>query len=211
MTHMFRVCAGVVVIAAGASSLTSCVSSPTYGTDKTAGEQFLDDLGESMAIGSTKKQKNIAYQPRPGLVVPKEGRLALVEPQASLSDRENNPNWVESPEETRQRLRQEAEEANQAGRYRSPLVTQKATSQKLGVEEQKRSYAERRKERLGITTNGGRRYLSDPPTDYRTVKDPSVLLDLGESEKAKEKRRKKEAEAATSGKKKQWWDPLDVF
>ncbi len=209
MTHMFRVCAGVVVIAAGATSLTSCVSSPTYGTDKTAAEQFLDDLGESIAVGSAKKKKNIAYQPRPGLVVPENGRLALVEPQASLSDRENNPNWIESPEEARQRLLDEADAANAAGR-RSPLVRQKATSKKLGVEEQSRSYAERRKAQYGITS-GDRRYLSDPPTTYRTVEDPSVLSDLGESEKAKEKRRKKEAEAATSGKKKQWWDPLDLF
>ncbi len=208
MSHSLRVLAGLVVIAAGASSLTSCVS-PTYGTDKTATEQLIEDIGDAVAVGSTKQKNEIAYAPRPGLVVPKEDRLALAEPQSSLSDRENNPNWVESPEEVRKRLIKEADE--QGVGYRSPLAKQASTNRQVGIDQQKLSYEEKRKAIYGIS-DGKRRYLSDPPATYRKVDDASVLADLGESERAKEKRRKKEAKLATKGSSSdQWWDPLDLF
>jgi hypothetical protein len=48
-----------------------------------------------------------------------------------------------------------------------------------------------------------RRYLSDPPLDYRRLPE-EAQADLGEPEKTKERRRKKEAKAAKqSGS--SWW------
>lgn len=209
MKHMFRVSAGLFLIAAGTFPLASCMSSPTYGTDKTAAEQLMDDLGDAVSVIPPKRDKNIAYKPRPDLVVPDEGKLALAAPQESLANRENNPNWVESPEEMRQRLRKEASENEDYVRS-SSLARQEETKRKLNVDQQRQAYRENRKAQAGVSTS--RRYLTDPPVEYREVSDPSVLSDLGESEKVKEKRRKKEAESAEKGsKKKQWWDPLNVF
>ncbi|MCO6186974.1 hypothetical protein [Rhizobium sp. L1K21] len=204
MKHLFRVGTGLFIIAAGTFPLAGCMS-PTYGTDKSAAEQLLDDVGNAVAVGAPQEEKNIAYKPRPELVVPSESQLALVEPQQSLANRENNPNWVESPEELRKRLRKEATEANDGDRANT-LIRQKSTMSQLGVQQQKDAYSQQRNAQ-GAST--GRRSLVDPPKDYRRVSDPSVLTDLGESEKVKEKRRKKEAEAAQQGKK--WWDPLNVF
>ena len=46
-----------------------------------------------------------------------------------------------------------------------------------------------------------RRFMSDPPLEYRKVASQDQLNDLGETEAAKEKRRQKEAEIAGSGRK----------
>src|SRR4051812_52587 len=105
-TSAFRVCVGAAGILAATLTLSGCMGSPTYGTDKSAMEQLVDDLGSSVAINpaSDEKKRNLRYNPRPTLVVAKKPGDALPEPQNSLANRENNPNWVESPEETRKRL-----------------------------------------------------------------------------------------------------------
>ena len=209
MTHMFRVCAGLAIIVAGGIQLASC-QSPTYGTDKTAAEQLLDDIGDAVTAGSPQKNAGVKYQPRPELVVP-QSDVALAAPQKSLADRENNPDWVESPEEARKRLRAEADLHKDDHAYRSPLRNQTQTSSTLSIDEQKKQYEENRKARYGIS-DGGRRFLSDPPTKYRKVEDAAALADLGEPESVKEKRRKKAAKLAEKGSKgSQWWDPLNLF
>ena len=76
---------------------------------------------------------------------------------------------------------------------------------KLLVEtaQQLEAYREARRIQDGRYTDR-RRFISDPPLEYRKVEDPSKLTDLGESELAKEKRRKKEAEIAGTGQ--HWWE-----
>jgi len=129
ITHEFRVAAGMVALVGACLSLSSCMSSPTYGTDKTAAEQLITDLGDATAL-TTKKDRNLKYSPRPGLVLPGESnKLALVEPQESLAGKDN-PQWVESPEETRKRLFDDAENKNKP-HYRSPLALTGANARSL--------------------------------------------------------------------------------
>ncbi|KQR77506.1 hypothetical protein ASG25_04435 [Rhizobium sp. Leaf384] len=200
MSRQYGASAGVLSIMAASLVLTGCIGGPTYGTDKTAGEHLMDDLGSAVSMGSD-KAASVKYQPRPGLVLPPSGeRTALVQPQASLANKDN-PAWVESPEETRQRLREEADENSDRPGYVSPLAKASANGRKLTAQEQQDAYREARKVQMGAYSDK-RRFLSDPPLDYRRAPEAS-LTDLGEEESVKERRRKKEAQVQGSGKK--WW------
>ena len=174
---------------------------PTYGTDKTAGEQLVDDLGNAIMVQPDNEEaRKIRYQPRGKLVVPKD-QTALVTPQDSVAGKDN-PQWLESPEETRERLRAEADENSEDPHYRSPLITQTATNRKLSTAEQTEAYREARRLQMGAYSDK-RRYLSDPPIEYRRMPE-EAKEDLGEPEKQKERRRKKEAKAAKQSKS-SWW------
>lgn len=201
MTDMrsVRVLAGVSGLVVLGFSLGGCATSPTYGTGVTAAEQLMDDLGSAASIGSSKKTAGVKYTPRPGLVVPGKGEeVALVEPQASIADKTNGQ-WLESPEEMRARVARETDENANNPNYKSAIQE----GRKLSSKDQWAAFREARKVQEG--NYEGRRYLSDPPVSYRQA-DPAVLQDLGEPEKAKEKRRKKAAAMAKSGS--NWWNPF---
>ncbi len=200
MKELYRVVVLASAMVAGGTMLTSCIGGPTYGTDKTAGEQLLTDLGDAVAVVPDKKVSKVEYQPRPALVKPVDP-MALEQPQQNLVSKDN-PAWVESPEETRARLRQEADDNKDNGAYRSPLMVSVTEGKAQSPEQQAAAFREARKLQQG-TYSDKRRFLSDPPLEYRKVDDPAVLADLGESEAAKEKRRKKEAAIAGTGR--QWW------
>lgn len=203
MTHWFRVIAGFAGIAASTLLLSGCISSPTYGTDETAGEHLLDGVSSALDLTTDTKNDKIAYQPRPGLVVP-SNKDRLAPPQKSLADQKNNPNWVESPEQARQRLVAEADAHSNDNTYRSPLLTAQSNNARLTEAQQQQAYRNARKIQMGA--DGKRRFLSDPPAEYRQV-DTAELNDLGEPEKAKERQRKKEAEAAKQPNS-HWWNEL---
>lgn len=183
--------------------LSGCMSSPTYGTDKTALEQLTDDLGSAVSIGSTnQKSKGVKYSPRPALVMPAAAeKEQLIAPQQSIAGKDN-PQWVESPEETRQRLVAEADENSNNPNYRSPLAGPNGASNHLTAKQQQEAYREARKLQQGAYIDQ-RRSLTDPPAQYRTVQDETALNDLGTPELKKEKQRKKEATVAKSGS--NWW------
>ncbi|MGV3550779.1 hypothetical protein [Rhizobium sp.] len=194
---MYRVAGTLFVLSAVSMGAAGCMG-PTYGTDKTATEQLVDDLGDSISIAPTKRPEKIAYQPRGQLVKPAEARL--IAPQQNLASAEN-PNWVESPEQMRDRLKQEADDNVDNPNYRSPLIVGVTEGKTKSVEQQATEYREARKIMEGRENR--RRFMSDPPLEYRKVDDPAKLTDLGESEAAKDKRRRKEAEVAGTGRK--WW------
>jgi len=201
MIDKYRVAGTVIALTALSIGAAGCVG-PRYGTDKTAGEQLIDDLGSAVSITPEKRQ-TLAYQPRGTLVKPAEAKL--VPPQENLASKDN-PQWVESPEEARERLRAEADENRDNGSWRSPLAASVSSGKVMSPEQQRAAYREARKIQDGRYTDR-RRFMSDPPLEYRKVEDPSVLENLGESEAAKEKRRKKEAAIAGSGR--QWWQIWD--
>ena len=198
---MYRV--GTLVVLLGVAFSASSCMGPTYGTDKTATEQLVDDLGDSMSIAPKKKSTALAYQPRGTLVKPADP-TKLVEPQKDLAS-SDNPAWLESPEQTRQRLKQEADDNADDGNYRSPLAVSVTEGKVKSPEQQRLEFREARKIQEGRENK--RRFMSDPPLEYRKVDDPAKLADLGESEAAKEKKRKKEAEIAGTGR--QWWQLWD--
>jgi hypothetical protein len=204
MTRELRVFSGIAAIVAGGLVLSGCVGGPTYGTDKTAGEQLFDDLGSAVSLAPPKRDP-VKYQPRPALVLPpKQQETALIQPQQSLASRETNPAWVESPEEVRQRLREEADANKNNPNYVSPLAKASANGRQLSAKEQQQAYREGRKIEQGAYSDK-RRFLSDPPLEYRRLPE-GAETDLGEPEKDKERRRKKEAQIANSGNK--WWWPF---
>lgn len=200
MTRNIRVRSGLIGLLGGTFLLTGCMG-PTYGTGKSAGEQLVEDVGNAVMVQPDNEEaKNIRYQPRGGLVVPKD-QTALITPQDSVSGK-NNPEWLESPEDMRERLRAEADENSGDVNYRSPLANQGTTNRKLSASEQTAAYREARRLQMGAYSDK-RRYLSDPPLDYRRLPE-EAQADLGEPEKTKERRRKKEAKAAKqSGS--SWW------
>ena len=175
---------------------------PTYGTGKTAGEQLVEDLGDAVMVKSTSAEeaKKIRYQPRGSLVVPKD-KVALANPQQSVSSKDN-PEWLENPEEMRERLREEADANTNNPRYRSPLVSLNSQAGEIGVASQTQAYRDARRLQMGAYSDK-RRFLSDPPTDYRRLPEEATA-DLGEPEKQKDRRRKKEAKAAKQSKS-GWW------
>ncbi len=201
-TSAFRAGMGVAGIIASAAVLSGCMG-PTYGTDKPAMAQLGDDLGNSVALGSSRDDRPaVKYNPRPNLVVAKGDAASLPAPQQTLASRENNPNWVESPEETRQRLREEADKNSNDPRYRSPLTAGSGQAGQMTESEKLEAFRKAKESAESVDVAGRRRSLSEPPTELRAA-DASTLTDLGEPESQKEKRRKKEAAAAKQSS--EWW------
>lgn len=198
MIEKYRVAGTLLVLSALALAASSCMG-PRYGTDKSATEQFVDDLGDAASLAPAKRT-TLAYQPRGQLVKPADN--ALIPPEKNIASKDN-PQWVESPEEARNRLKAEADANKDNGNYRSPLVVSVTEGKAMSPEQQRQAFRDARKIQDGRYSDR-RRFMSDPPLDYRKVDDPSKLNDLGESEVAKEKRRKKEAEIAGTGTR--WWE-----
>ncbi|KGD86149.1 lipoprotein [Rhizobium sp. YS-1r] len=203
-TSAFRVGMGVAGILASTLTLSGCLGSPTYGTDKTALEQLTDDLGSAVSIGGKEDEakRNLKYNPRPSLVVAKGDAANLPPPQQSLANRENNPNWVESPEETRKRLREEADANANNPRYQSPLITGKGQGGQLTESEKWEAFRKAKQDAETVDVSARRRSLTEPPAEFRSA-DTANLSDLGEPEMQKEKRRKKEATEAKNSR--EWW------
>jgi len=220
MTMKTEYRAGVTIgaIIAATLMLSGCLG-PTYGTDKPSTVQLVDDLGNIASLGQTKKGAGIEYKPRPAIVKPTD-TASLPAPQQNLA--ENNAAWVESPEETRARLIATADANSDGTGFSSPLAKRVSSSSGPGVttvgraadgppterdtvrsEKQRQAYKEARKIQQGAYTDR-RRYLSDPPLTYRKPADSAPTGDLGEPERAKERRRISEAKKAGTGKR-SWW------
>ena len=203
--HKVRVGVSLAALVVGCGAMSGCLSSPTYGTDKTAGVQLLDDLGDIASVSAaTPKDKGVKYPNRPGLVVGGD-KDTLTAPQQSLASKDN-PAWLESPEDARKRLAAEADEKKNDVNYRSPLAQADSARNHMSEAQQTAAYRAARQDQAG--TYDQRRYLIDPPQQYRQVADQAALSDLGTPESKKEKKRKKDAEAAQQSNNSSWWKPF---
>lgn len=196
-------------LAASGAMLAGCVSSPTYGTDKTATEQLATDLTSALTFAPPKREQ-IDYKPRPELVKPAPGQKGnLPAPQDSVVQTASTQ-WPESPEQRRARIRANAT-ANQDNRFYEPevindLPAQAGTSgssslytdmdnfdptENARVAKSQRPEVQKRlaQSRQGSPTT--RRYLSEPPLDYRVASGTAPQDDLGEDEAVKERRLKR--------------------
>lgn len=215
-------------LSVAALALSGCMSSPTYGTDKTATQQLVSDATNILALGPSERP-NIEYKPRPGLVKPTKGEAEnLPAPQESVASIDN-PAWVESPEQKRARLRAEADENSDdpnwtpqidadvgraqaranGGNDSSIQRNHRASPQIIGLQDSKAESAAFRK-RLAQSKQGDpntRRYLSEPPVDYRQTAENAPVGDIGEDELKKERRLK----AAASKKNGNKWGNLWPF
>lgn len=207
-----------VAAAVSALALSACAG-PTYGTGTPANQQLVEDLTGALSL-APKRQAGVDYTPRPGIVKPPSTEV-LPPPQEEVASA-GNPAWPESPEERLARVRAEATANQDNPRYRSNVIrdvntgdTQTAsadiTFSESGMVKPdiltpgKRSSQEQRREfqrRQQITKQGSptqRRYLSDPPTEYRQPAQTAAVDELGVDEVKKERARRRAANAEDSG------------
>ncbi|HEX2020904.1 MAG TPA: hypothetical protein VGO17_18385 [Aurantimonas sp.] len=198
-------CAATLLAAAPA--LTGCLG-PTYGTGKSQGETLFDDLNNVVSIGGGERTAEIAYSPRPELVRP-ENTSVLPAPQP-VRNTTSDPNWPESPEQRSAR--------RQAAAYQGegPVPADIASSRKEGVTQdyldrtrgsgytfrddddaqvlspsELRGRGELLRERQQASKQGSptqRRYLSEPPLEYRQPAATAPVGEPGLDESVKERR-----------------------
>ena len=211
-------------LVASGLALSGCMGSPTYGTDKTAGEQLAGDLSSAFSF-SPKRGEKIDYKPRPELVKPAPGQKEnLPPPQESIETA--SADWPESPEARRARLRADATAHQDDPAYQSqivddvqtdPVAVKKAMAESGSSHPPRWSPADSDKgraaeiqRRMAEGKQGDpntRKYLSEPPLDYRVAAATAPQGELGEDEYKKERRLKKEAEGKKSG---GWFDWLGL-
>lgn len=199
--------ASAAALAASTVLVAGCVGGPTYGTGKPAGQQLLEDV-TSMASIQPKRGEPIAYTPRPELVEPPTTEI-LPQPQDDIATA-SNPQWPESPEQRRARIRAEGEANIDNPRFRPSVSEPKATR---GVDPDTLRARSMRSDtnaaindpvmqreafnkRLAASQQGSpteRRFLSEPPVEYRQPAATAPTDDVGVDEWRKERDAKKAA------------------
>lgn len=185
-------------------ALGGCVSSPTYGTGKTANAQLMEDVSSAFSI-KPKAPTGIKYEPRPDVL--RSTQVAgLPEPQEPVTKQAGV--WPESPEEKRARLRKEATEGQNDPNFEPTIYDDTVVRGKTAFDPsnpnsadrdaRKRVYTDRNaiREAKKVQAAGSpttRKHLSEPPLDYRKPTDTAAYGDLGEDEAKKERRLRAEA------------------
>ena len=202
-----------------ALALAGCVKGTTYGTGVTQGAQTVSDLYNMFTLKNDSKK--IDYSARPDLIVPQD-TAALPEPIDSEATT-SSPDWPETPEARIARIRSQAGEIDErSGDY--SVQEQLRRKEGIGVEDQnprkeyvvgktdregnpllniegseeKRKAVLKAKADLDYSRGAKRKYLTEPPVDYRLPTDsaPSGEEAFTEEELLK---RKAEAEARERG------------
>lgn len=208
---------GVVGLAC-ALTLSACVKGTTYGTGVSQEQQTINDLYNMFTLKSDKN--NIDYSARPDLIVP-QNTAALPEPVDSEVTT-SNPDWPETPEQRIARIRSEAGEIDaRSGDYsieelqrrkegigvsqerRGKYVAGKTDRDgnpllNIGETEEKRKAMLKAKAQLDYSRGVKRKYLSEPPIDYRLPTDSAPSGDQAFTEEELLKRQK-EQEARERG------------
>jgi hypothetical protein len=202
----FRLGACLTVAMAGSAMISSCTSGPRYGTDKTAFQQLTDDLGQSTSLtGAEPKNKGVKYNAACRVWSPPRRPRKRWSSRSSRSPARTIRSGSNRRKKPAARLVKDADDNSDKSNYQSPLATTQIEGGRRTTEEQTKAYREARAIQKGAYIDQ-RRSISDPPTEFRQVDDPSKLDDLGEPELKKMKKKKKEAAVAGSGK--QWWNLL---
>lgn len=208
MTEKTRARLSLLALLASGVALSGCMSSPTYGTDKTSTEQLVGDVSGILSV-APKNRGNIDYKPRPELVRPKAGEKPnLPAPQNNIVTAENTV-WPESPEQRRARLRAEATQNRDTPGWRPEIegdvhaassaaelpmgVSHRSGDSGVGKPGSEKDQREAFNKRLAESKQGSsttRKYLSEPPLNYRQPADSAPVGDVGEDEYKKERRLK---------------------
>ena len=202
----------------GAVAVSGC--SPTYGTGVSANEQLLKDVTGVLSVNNNRAPE-IAYTPRAELVKP-ASLAVLPEPQQEVASTDN-PAWPESPEQRRARLRAEATANQNNAAYRSPIVGSPGTvvadartagvpstfddpersmnSPAMSMHQSQRIELKRRIRENNQGDPASRKYLSEPPVEYRNPSAAAPTGDLGVDEWKKERMARR-----ATGERKSWRD-----
>lgn len=180
-----RLVAGIFVIGA----VSGCVGGTTYGTGVSQEKQTLTDMYTMFNL-KTEKPK-IDYSARPDLIVP-QNKQALVQP-VDIETTTSNPEWPETPEERIARVRAQAGELDpRTGEYKREELLRKKEGIAIeqGYSEKKfipgrtdrdgnptiyggegsqasRQEVLQRKAELSGSLGASRKYLTEPPVQYR--------------------------------------------
>lgn len=210
-----RISAGALA-AVSAVALSGCVGmAPTYGTGKAADTQLMEDVTGMFSLSGTKKREQIDYKPRPELVKPANDEV-LPTPQDNITTASAGGAWPESPEARLARVRADATQNRDSLGFEPevdmPIEKNRRTvratrgddvnldGSSVSVDKQRKDF----NERLAMSNQGSatqRRYLSEPPLEYRQPAATAPTDDVGEDEWKKEKRRK----AGHTKKSSSWW------
>jgi len=209
-----RLVAISAALASGAM-LAGCVGmAPTYGTGKPADQQLLEDVSGMFSL-KPKNGPQIDYKPRPELVKPATAEV-LPAPQDNIVTASAGA-WPESPEQRRARIRAEATEGRDDPNFQPEVAMSQPTRRTIratrgddvDVNGNAISPQKQREEfnrRLAENNQGSptsRKYLSEPPLDYRAPAATAPVGDVGEDEWKKDRRRK--AGHAKKGTGNWWW------
>jgi len=203
--------------------VSGCNVGPTYGTGKSSGQQLMDDVSSLASLRPTNKSMtgNVDTRPRPELVPPAPDMRDKLPPPQEVLARSDAAQWPESPEERRQRLRDEATANQDNPNYVSPIEPEKISrsrtrptdmtrrgNERIAVvsraqeRKQREAYQKQRQENSGGSATN-RKYLSEPPLVYRQPADTAPIDEAGIDEAEKERKRK--AALASKEGKKRWW------
>ena len=188
-------------------SCQACVGGTTYGTGVSQEQQTIEDFSNLISFG--KKKPNIDYQARPDLVVPEEKVLVEPRDEVETASTEDWPESPEQriariraeAEEAEKTIGGQNAYARKQKLYRSvqpgtgelpsapigkgvPNVTCDPNRggimrQCTGAEISNAVRAERREIKSVGKTGYQRRYLTEPPLEYRTPDGNAVEGDLG--------------------------------
>ena len=175
-----------------ASALAGCTTGNTYGTGTSPGMQTLKDI-TGVAGLSPKDKEPIDYTPRPKIVAP-PADAALPLP-ATAATTQTAANWPNDPDLLRAKVKADAETREATGSPQLQLPKARtidggyqpidAGLTKEQIEEVRKQMAAA-KGGMAVDANGNpvRKYLTDPPNEYR-VADPNAPIAVAEVKKKK--------------------------
>ena len=187
---------------------SGCVSSPTYGTDKTSTEQLTSDLSGMFSLKP--KPAAAEYKPRPELVKPATRTTELPPPQENIVTASTGV-WPESPEQQRARIRANATANRDNPDFEPEIIndisgggsktsaraaTGRAAESGLMDQSDAKKRSDAYKRQLAASKQGSptvRRTLTEPPLEYRLPAETAPTDELGEDEFKKARRLKAEA------------------
>lgn len=197
----------MAALVASAVAMSGCVGGTTYGTGVSQEEQTIDDLANMLTF--RKDRPVIDYSARPDLVVPENKELvAPVEESVATNESE----WPESPEERIARIRAEAEEAEKTAAGKLAFAQKQKTFRRTdGVKYQDAPIGQgvpniscdpdgsievlrrctpneiskavkAQREQVAYSNGPSRKFLTEPPVEYRTPAVTAQAGDLGYTE-----------------------------
>ena len=208
-----------------AISVSGCVGGTTYGTGVSHEKQTMEGLKNIVSLKSSNDPK-INYAARPDLVMP--GNVnSLPQPVDEIASVEDDANWPETPEQRIARIQNEAVQPHERS---GQIPVQELVRKKEGIKVASKprvfknpdrdgndfidsirddangvsasSTVRKRREELAYSTGVQRKFLTEPPVEYRTPAATAVAGDLGYSREelaALEAKRKKREEAEKKG------------
>lgn len=207
-----EICArGAIGLALGAAALalSGCMG-PTYGTGVPSEQQLAEDVTGALSLAPHNGEK-IDYEPRPGIVMP-ASTAVLPPPQEDVASA-GNPQWPESPEQRRERIRAEATAHQDDPSYKSGVVPTAGQSaapaqprtrwSMMPQEEDRGRTREAFNKRIAENQQGSatqRRFLSEPPLTYRQPASTAPVNDVGDDEWKKKKALENNLPAQVKGK-----------